>query len=441
LDFEQIISAFRTFHVKVAPIRMILIVDDKQENLYSLKTLLQLHAYEVDTAESGEDALKKVLRNDYQLIILDVQMPGMDGFEVAETIAGYSKTKSIPILFLSAVKIDKRFISQGYAAGGVDYITKPFDPDLLMLKVRSFYRLSEQTRELKAMQESLKEEVEQRRLAQEALEELNRSLEDRVESRTKDLQLINQELERSNIELQQYASVASHDLQEPLRKIATFIDIIQERYCKDNEEAKPYIERIQVSATRMRTLINDLLTYSNLSDERQVETIDLNEALEETLMDLELAIKESGAVIEKGSLPKIQAMPGQFRQVFQNLLSNALKFRKQGIVPQIRIWSETDAAPADSDQQLRIYVTDNGIGFDETFKKKIFMLFQRLHSKEEFEGTGIGLAIVRKIIEQHGGTISASSEPGKGSSFCITLPLQQNNRDSINEPKENILIK
>ncbi|MGZ3917138.1 MAG: response regulator, partial [Flavisolibacter sp.] len=125
---------------------MILIVDDTPENIFSLKTLLQLNLYEVDTAASGEEALKKILKKDYELVILDVQMPGMDGYEVAENITGYSKTKDIPIILLSAVNIDKRFITKGYASGGVDYITKPFDPDLLLLKVKTFCRLYEQTR-------------------------------------------------------------------------------------------------------------------------------------------------------------------------------------------------------------------------------------------------------------------------------------------------------
>ena len=126
---------------------MILIVDDKSENLYSLKQLLQLNLFEVDTAISGEEALKKILKNDYELIILDVQMPGMDGYEVAESVTGYSKSKNIPIIFLSAVNVDKRFVTQGYASGGIDYVTKPFDPDLLILKVKTFHRLYRQSEE------------------------------------------------------------------------------------------------------------------------------------------------------------------------------------------------------------------------------------------------------------------------------------------------------
>jgi signal transduction histidine kinase/DNA-binding response OmpR family regulator len=145
---------------------MILIIDDKQENLFSLKTILSLHSFNVDTAQSGEEGLKKVLKNSYSLIILDVQMPGMDGFEVAEAISGYSKSKDVPIIFLSAASTEKRFITKGYSSGGVDYITKPIDPDILLLKVKTLYKLSEQRRQLNKMQDVLHSEIEFRKQAQ-----------------------------------------------------------------------------------------------------------------------------------------------------------------------------------------------------------------------------------------------------------------------------------
>ena len=150
---------------------MILIVDDKPENILSLKSVLTLHSFPTDTATSGEEALKKVLKNNYALIILDVQMPGMDGFEVAEAISGYSKTKDVPIIFLSAVNTDKRFITRGYGSGGIDYITKPIDPEILLLKVKTFYRLYEQTRQLNEMQDNLRSEIEFRKKAQQEINE------------------------------------------------------------------------------------------------------------------------------------------------------------------------------------------------------------------------------------------------------------------------------
>src|ERR1700743_1800772 len=150
---------------------MILIVDDKPENIFSLKTILELHSFPTDTALSGEEALKKTLKQSYALIILDVQMPGMDGFEVAEVLSGNSLTKDIPIIFLSAASTDKKFITRGYSSGAIDYIVKPIDADILLLKVKTFYRLYEQTRELNLMQQSLKQEVEYRKKAQQQIQE------------------------------------------------------------------------------------------------------------------------------------------------------------------------------------------------------------------------------------------------------------------------------
>ncbi|WP_315823076.1 response regulator [Paraflavitalea speifideaquila] len=161
---------------------MILIVDDRPENLFSLQKLLGLHHFRVDTAASGEEALRKVLKNAYFLIILDVQMPGMDGFEVAEAISGYSKSKDIPILFLSAVNTDKRFITKGYTSGAIDYITKPFDPDILLLKVKTFYRLHLQNRELNEVQKTLRDEIEVRKHAQAALHQSVEELRSVLES-------------------------------------------------------------------------------------------------------------------------------------------------------------------------------------------------------------------------------------------------------------------
>jgi len=396
---------------------MILIVDDKQENLFSLKTLLQLYNYEVDMAASGEEALKKVLKNDYVLIILDVQMPGMDGYEVAETVSSYSKTRNIPILFLSAVNIDKRFITKGYASGGVDYITKPFDPDLLILKVKTFYRLYEQARELRVIQKALKD--------------ANQSLEDKVVERTKELLQMNRDLEQRNAELQQFASVASHDLQEPLRKIITYSDLVNERFLASLPHAGEYMSKIIASTERMRNLINDLLNYSRLSSTAQFEPTNLNEILNQTLADLELSIQEKAAQLVIDELPQAEVIPGQIRQVFQNIIGNALKFSKPDTNVVITVRGEIvtaktfDCDSSPSGSFVRISISDNGIGFDDRFVEKIFTLFQRLHAPGSYHGTGIGLAIVKKIIDKHNGVITASSKEGIGSNFLIVLPLKQ----------------
>ncbi len=392
---------------------MILIVDDKQENLYALEAFLKLNLFEVDTAISGEEALKKILKKDFELIILDVQMPGMDGYEVAETMANYSRSKNIPIIFLSAVNIDKRFITKGYESGGVDYVTKPFDPDILLLKVKSFLRLYRQTKELNDIKETL---------------------EQKVVERTSELMEANKELEISNAELQQYAFIASHDLQEPLRKIITYSYLVSEQFL-NQPNASSYMEKIISASERMRNLINDLLNYSNLSIDNAFYSYDIKKIIRETLTDLEVSIKEKQAKIIIKDFPFIELIPNQIRQLFQNLISNALKFSKKDEKPVIKIWSEKvkekffDTNASADGEYCRIYVSDNGIGFNEMYLDKIFNMFQRLHGKGEYHGTGIGLAIVKKIIEKHNGLITAESTEGKGTTFIILLPLKQNSNN------------
>ncbi len=522
---------------------MILIVDDKPENIFSLKSLLTLHNFRVDTAESGEEALKKVLDNVYSLIILDVQMPGMDGFEVADAISNFNKAKNTPIIFLSAVNTDKKFITKGYTSGGTDYVTKPVDPDILLLKVKTFYKISEQTRELQRTQTSLRTEIELRKQAQleqaESMQELravmeslpqiaftlnrdgevqyvnekwfeysteksvfptpypddeplledwktalqsgkefiseirikrikgnkykyhllrirpiindgsinkwvgtytdihrqktlNDILEHRVIQRTKDLVIKNNELANSNHELQQFAWVASHDLKEPLRKIQTFNYLIKDKFLSSNDEAGMYLDRAIKSSKRMSDLIDNLLQYSRLSASAVFESTDLNVLLQEIISDLEVSIIEKKATITVGSMPVIEIVPSQMRQVFQNLISNALKFSRDSVAPEIHINSELFSKNELVDNQrspeqfCRITISDNGIGFDEKFTDRIFVIFQRLHTRDAYEGTGIGLAITKKIIERHGGRITARSRENEGTSFFITLPLKNN---------------
>lgn len=401
----------------------------------SIRKTLELYQFEVDTALSGEEALKKILKHNYTLIILDVQMPSMDGFEVAEALSGHSKAKDIPIIFLSAVNKDKRFIVRGYDSGGIDYITKPVDPDILLMKVKTFSRLYQQSQELKQMHQSLKEEVEVRKLAQEALiahqQQVNDMLEQKVRERTEELREINKSLEASNHDLQQFASVASHDLKEPLRKIQLFGAILRDRFLQTDPNALSYMERIVSSSERMARLINDLLSYSRLSVASINEITDFNKIIEEILVDLELMITERNAVITVEKMPQIEAVPGQIRQVFQNIISNALKFSRKDAPPEINISADTvtdlnpDSAAFTEGQYCRIIIRDNGIGFNEKYLSKIFTIFQRLHTSDLYEGTGIGLAIAKKVIDKHGGLITARSREGEGSTFIIVLPLKQ----------------
>lgn len=405
---------------------MILIVDDIKANIIALKKTLELHNIQVDTAESGEEALKKILKIDYSLIIMDVQMPGLDGFEVVKILSGNKKTKEIPVIFLSAISIEKKYIFKGYETGAVDYVTKPVDTDLLILKVKTFIKIYEQKNELKVMKDLLSKEIKIRKEAQE-------NLEIKIAERTKELVLKNEELELKNHELQQFSWVVSHDLNEPLRKIQIFIKIIKELYLVSDAKAIDYVDRTVKAAERMQTLITDLLAYSRLSSKVEPEKTDLNVVLQEVLSDFDYLIERKNAVIKTSELPTIDSIPSQLRQVFQNLIGNALKFSGNVDTPVITITSELiktkdiEGEVSPDGKYCRIIVADNGIGFDEIYLDRIFIIFQSLNDRQTYEGTGIGLAIAKKIIEKHNGLITAKSQSGKGASFIMVLPLKYEN--------------
>jgi PAS domain S-box-containing protein len=232
------------------------------------------------------------------------------------------------------------------------------------------------------------------------------------------------ELTRSNAELEQFAYVASHDLQEPLRKIETFGDRLKAKFGHQlNEQGNDYIERMQMSARRLRTLIEDLLDFSRVTRRSQpFILVNLNAVIDEIICDLEGQINATKGTIEVAKLPSIEADSLQMRQLFQNLLSNALKFSRKSETPRIAIECSILKSPQ---QWCEIAVKDNGIGFDEKYSDRIFQVFQRLHGRSEYEGTGIGLAICAKIVARHGGSLCAKSIPGVGSTFIVQLPLKQ----------------
>jgi signal transduction histidine kinase len=242
-----------------------------------------------------------------------------------------------------------------------------------------------------------------------------------IEERTQALEQSKQELERSNQELERFAYVASHDLQEPLRKVQTFSDRITTKY-KDklDEEGKVYLARMQESLGRMRGLIQDVLNYSRVqSSKKEWTMVDLNEVVRGVISDLEVRLEQSGGRVIVTPLPVVQANPLQMRQVFQNLLGNALKFKKIDAPPLVKVSAKV------TNGNHEISVEDNGIGFEQQYAEKVFEVFQRLHSRGSYEGTGIGLAIVRKVLESHGGDVRAESTPGKGTLFLLTLPITQ----------------
>jgi signal transduction histidine kinase len=262
------------------------------------------------------------------------------------------------------------------------------------------------------------------------LEMQNRNLAEKVKERTTELTVYSEELARSNRELEDFAFVASHDLQEPLRKIRAFGDRLNSDYADQlGEKGADYLMRMKNAAERMSNLISDLLEFSRVTTRgKDFIEVDLNRLIADILSDLEIAIEESGAHIIISQLPIIEADQSQMNQLFLNIISNAIKFRNTELPPEISLdWhseSIVDKHTEETEDWHVFTLSDNGIGFENEFAEKIFVPFQRLHARKNYKGTGIGLAVCRRIVERHGGNICAESELGKGSTFIIKLPVK-----------------
>ena len=408
----------------------ILVVDDREDNLFSIEAILEKDNYNIVKANSGRAALKiLLLQHDFSLILMDVQMPDMNGLETANIIYERDKLKAIPIIFITAYSNDEEYLFKGYRMGAVDYIYKPINPELLRVKVSVFvelYRKNQQLinheQKLLSANRSLQKEIEEHKISEEKIKLLNHQL---VENNAF-LKTVNEELDR-------FAYVASHDLQEPLRKIMVFSDKILSKK-SEAQEVEKYLNKISSSARRMQLLINNLMQFSRHT---VVATdfifIDLNDLVKEVVGELEVEIEKAGASINILKLPGLCAIPSLMRQIFYNLISNALKFKKSGVSPAITISSQKglpsavqfDTPTFQNINYHTIQVTDNGIGFDEKYAEDIFMAFKRLHSYHEYEGTGVGLAICKKNVEKHNGFITARSNRNEGATFTITLPEKQ----------------
>jgi len=278
-------------------------------------------------------------------------------------------------------------------------------------------------------------DIHDRKLAEEALRHSEEALEKKVEERTLELEKANQDLKRSNANLEEFAYAASHDMKEPIRKIHFFAERLKGRLeHKMEEEDRRYFERLEAGAKRMNALIDDLLLYSHVNrGMASVETVNLNQMLSFVLDDLELQIDEKKAMVEIGALPTIQGRPRQMQQLFENLIANALKYSKEGVPPVISVSSRlikgsdvlvhVPSVHADSMYHL-MEVRDNGIGFEQADAERIFNVFTRLHGNTEYRGTGVGLSIAQKIVENHKGHIWAESTPGEGATFKVVLPIE-----------------
>lgn len=398
----------------------ILVVDDRADNLISIEAILEQDKYTIVKASSGKAALKILLNDhDFSLILMDVQMPELSGYETATIIYERDKLRNIPIIFITAHSYDEDFIFKGYKMGGVDYIYKPIKPELLRAKVAVFVELYRKNKQLMLQEKKLLAEIEERKLSENQVKLLNEQL------------LANNEsLKQMNEELDQFAYMASHDLQEPLRKIQVFSDKILRNNNFDPNSEK-YFQKIMNSSKRMQHLINNLLNFSRHTvSSNDFKRIPLDDLVKNALTELEVEIEKSNAQINYGELPVVSAVPALMQQLFYNLFSNAIKFRKpdQDLVIDVKA-EKMD--PKDLSNFIKytnnrsfykITVQDNGIGFDDKYAEDIFRVFKRLHNYQDFEGTGVGLSICKKIIERHKGFIKAESEVDKGSKFIIGLP-------------------
>lgn len=411
------------------PVNKILVVDDREDNLFSIETILEKEDYIITKANSGRAALKILLKeHDFTLILMDVQMPDLNGFETATLIYERDKLKHIPIIFITANDHGEENMFKGYQMGGVDYIYKPINPDLLRAKVSVYVELYNKNHQLMAQEQKLI--AANKNLEREILERINS--EEKVNRLNKQLMENINQLKVTNEELERFAYVASHDLQEPLRKIIIFGDRLVAKFRDPlGDEGQGLLERMMKASNRMQLLIKNLLAFSrSATNNDSYQETPLNALLDGVLSDLEIQIEQKHAVFSIGDLPTLYIIPGQFRQLFQNLIINALKFSKEDVPPEISIYSEkvkgmylNDVPNAVMDQDYhRIIVKDNGIGFDQQYAEQIFTVFKRLHSFDEYEGTGIGLSICKKIIDQYNGNISAQSAVNDGATFVITLP-------------------
>ena len=377
----------------------ILIVDDEPGNVLLLEQMMIQGGYSnIHSTTDSTQSLRLFSEVQPDIILLDLNMPLMDGFEVMGQLKEVDPQSLVPVLVLTALK-DEETKLRALRSGAKDFLSKPFDLTEASLRIKNLLEM---------------------RLLHQRVQMHNQILEEQVQVRTA-------ELERSTVELTDFAYIASHDLQEPLRKIIAFGDRLAGKFGSIlGNTGKDYIDRMQKSALRMKSLIDSLLQFSRVtSDSAPFQQIDLNEVVAEVLSDLEVQIERTKGKVEVDILPNIEGEQFQMRQLFQNLISNGLKYHSEDRAPVIKI----KYAGFDKDQE-EINIEDNGRGFDEKHLDRIFRPFERLHGHSEYGGTGMGLAICHKIVTHHKGQITAKSQPGKGATFIMRLLLSREKNDA-----------
>jgi two-component system sensor histidine kinase/response regulator len=413
----------------------ILIVDDRPDKRMAMETIIEALGENVMPATSGTEALRCLLHHDFAVILLDVNMPGLDGFETAYLIRQRKNSEHTPIIFVTGISDTETHVSRGYSLGAVDYILAPVVPEVLRTKVQVFVelfkksaqlrrqaerlrlahdeletRVRERTMQLAAANESLVAEIAERRRVGEEIRRLNAELEHRVLERTA-------ELAEANRELEAFTYSVAHDLQAPLRNIQSYAQMLEEDFRgRVPAEAEQYLRRIASQGRHTSQLVADLLKLSRISrqDLNRQET-NLDTLVGEVIQTVKSGIKDREIEWVVGELPSVACDPGLVTQVFANLISNAVKYTR------LRPKAVIEIGRQSRNGETVIHIRDNGAGFDMKYAHKLFGVFERLHPPADFEGTGVGLATVARIVRKHGGTIWAEAEENKGATFFFTL--------------------
>lgn len=403
------ISHHEAYGMEKKPEIKILLVDDREENLLALETILTEPSYHFVKARSGREALKHLLTDqDFYLIIMDVLMPGMDGFETAELIYSRERLQHVPIIFLTAADIEEN-IYKGYQTGAVDYIQKPFVPEILRAKVHAFIELTIKNKKLAAQEEKLRS----------INESLQKEIEERRQSESQ-VRLLNKELEQKLEELQSldaFAYSVSHDLMSPLNNISGLTNLLLNRYGDGLDENVTKILGLVIDSTqKMSELIRSVLLFSRQANAELVKSrLDMNKIVQGVIEDIGIYKSINHFNIQVDKLPEIDGDGNMLKQVWVNFISNAIKYSEKKEQPLIRVGTLRENG------SCVYFVKDNGAGFDMKNYDRLFNIFQRLHNSREFEGTGVGLAIVKRIVERHGGKVWAESAPGEGATFYFSL--------------------
>jgi two-component system sensor histidine kinase/response regulator len=363
----------------------VLLVDDVHANLVALEALLDDMGCELVRAQGGNAALRELLRREFAVMLLDVQMPEIDGYEVARYVRENPTTRDVPIIFLTATLRNEEGLLRGYGSGAVDYLLKPLNATILRAKVRVFL-------DLYLGRQRLRDEVVAHRQTLAALE-------------------------RANVALRHFTNAASHDLRAPLRALRHFLDELAMLATNQlDPKANDYLERSRRASERMDSLLSALLVYAGLQKPNSLTQVDFNAVLENVQADLAQNISAAAASVSAGELPTVLGDRDRLYQLLLNLLSNALKFRSPDRPMHIKLNAQLTR------EEVIVCVEDNGIGIESDDHKAIFDPFQRVHSQSQYEGTGLGLTICREIVEQHGGRLWVKSQRDQGSCFYFALP-------------------